>query len=367
MSDAVEDPTHYTVTLHLPEPTTIEVGALGPMSFSAGDWVYIGRATRGFDARLERHRRRAGPDKTLRWHVDYLREAARWVEARVFDGVEECALAERVASLEGARRPEDGFGASDCRCDGHLVHFPEETPVGMPGELWRGDGVRGRFVERPNRFVLRVELPGEGVVDAYLPNTSRLTELLVDGAEVLVEPVDDPSRKTDYTVKRIRRPGQDSWVALVAVGAEDLMSDWLQRHGGLGSLEDIVGWERQVTLEGHRLDFRLERADGERVWLEVKSLSRAEGGEALLSKTPSKRGEQHLELLGDLVERGEPAMCSFVVQREDVERFRIGGDVDPGWLAAVERALGRGVPVVPLACRVTPSNIWVDGPLPVVT
>ncbi|GEM_PF-255682 len=358
---------HYVVVMHLPELRTVEVGALGEFEFEAGDWAYIGRARRGFDARLERHRRRAGDQKTIRWHVDYLRETTRWVRAHELTSQQaeghggECGLADTVAGLPQAGRRLPDFGSSDCRCEGHLVHFPDGIePAALPGTLWNGEGLQGSFVERPNRFVMRVDLDEGETVDAYLPNTSRLTELLVPGTDVLVEPAEDPSRKTDFTVTRMRSPAMGEWVALEAVAAEDLAVDWIDRRGVIPGWEQPGTLEEQVSIGGHRLDFRADLESGRTGWIEVKSLSRTVDGVGLLSETPSTRGSDHLELLGDLAEQGDRTLCIFVVQRPDARWFRVGGDAEPGWIEAVERARKRGVEIAALGCRVTPSNVWVD-------
>ncbi|MFW5966421.1 MAG: GIY-YIG nuclease family protein [Persicimonas sp.] len=126
-------PHHYIVVMRLAESTTIEVGAKGVFDFTPGYYLYVGRAKRALEARLKRHRRT--DDKTLRWHVDYLRNECEWVEARLVDTPSECALAERLADLDGASRPVARFGASDCRCEGHLV-YAAELPGELPGKTW---------------------------------------------------------------------------------------------------------------------------------------------------------------------------------------------------------------------------------------
>ena len=212
---------HYAVAMHLPTAQSIEVGALGTFDFPAGDYVYVGRTKSGFDARLARHRRTS--DKTIRWHIDYLRDRADWIEARTPNTDGECALADRIAELPGAERFIDGFGASDCGCHGHLIHF-EDRAADLPGPLWRADGQRAEFLRRPNRFVVQARLADGDAVRAYLPNTARLTELLEEGRPMLLEPADDPSRSTDYTVRRI---WDGTWVALEATRAETLVEKWL--------------------------------------------------------------------------------------------------------------------------------------------
>lgn len=43
--------------------------------------------------------------------------------------------------------------------------------------------IQGRFIERPNRFLGRVEV-AEGMVEAFVADPGRLEELLYPGAEV---------------------------------------------------------------------------------------------------------------------------------------------------------------------------------------
>ena len=67
------------------------------------------------------------PTKRLHWHIDYLLEES---ELDTVWAVEcalrlECAWADAVCQMPGARIAVPRFGASDCRCPGHLVYFPE--------------------------------------------------------------------------------------------------------------------------------------------------------------------------------------------------------------------------------------------------
>lgn len=357
MNDPSDDP-HYLALLHVPAERTVEVGALGTYDVPPGDYAYVGRAKTGYDARLARHRRT--DDKAIRWHVDYLREASRWVEARTPDAASECALVDRLAAREGARRFIEGFGASDCNCRGHLVKLGDSVDS-LPGDLWAGDGIEAAFVDRPNRFVMRVGLPDGSTARAFLPNTSRLTELLDPGRPVLLSPADDPSRKTDYTVTRI---WDGAWVSLEATRAETMIEDFLERRGGLPGLGPAADWETQIERADHRFDFRLHDDDGRDVWLEVKSLSRNFDGTAVLSGTPSKRAVAHLDTLAQFAESGERAAVAFVLQHGGARRLLVGdpgldASIDADWIDAVRRARDSGVDILAYGCRITPSNSWI--------
>ena len=66
--------------------------------------------------------------------------------------------------------------------------------MNIPGPL-----IKAKFIERPNRFLTRVELNGK-IVDSHLPDPGRLKELLVPGAELYLRPVPAESDwKTRYS------------------------------------------------------------------------------------------------------------------------------------------------------------------------
>jgi len=112
----------YQLILRLPKKSRIRVGKLRTFDFPSGYYVYTGSAKRGLSARIRRHL--SGLKKKF-WHIDYLLAKSEIVEIRVFrrHNLTECELARRTASREGAELVVSAFGASDCRCQSHLVFF----------------------------------------------------------------------------------------------------------------------------------------------------------------------------------------------------------------------------------------------------
>ena len=117
---------HYLLVLRLESPTKIRVGRLGSFSFQQGTYCYAGRAKRNLRQRIARHWRR---EKPARWHVDYLTPHLQPAAVLLFSLEEtaECELA-RLLVEAGGRRYPPRFGASDCRCPGHLVWFGSAEP-----------------------------------------------------------------------------------------------------------------------------------------------------------------------------------------------------------------------------------------------
>lgn len=63
---------------------------------------------------------------------------------------------------------------------------------------------RGRFIDRPNRFVAHVET-GEKIETVHVKNTGRCRELLLPGAEVYLTEPGTPGRKTRYDLVAVRK------------------------------------------------------------------------------------------------------------------------------------------------------------------
>jgi len=115
----------YLLALELARSRTLTVGALGSIRFERGWYVYVGSARRGLARRLARHERRRN-GKRLRWHIDFLRVAARatrafplhtWLDL-------ECRLAQDTKRISDGEVL--GFGCSDCACQSHLFRFPRD-------------------------------------------------------------------------------------------------------------------------------------------------------------------------------------------------------------------------------------------------
>ncbi len=116
----------YVLVLALKRPLTLSVGRLGAFDFPAGTYTYTGSAlgAGGLAARLAHHRRLS---LSPRWHIDYLRLHAHLCEVWSLASEErlECAWAQALLRLPGARMIAPRFGASDCRCPAHLIYFSE--------------------------------------------------------------------------------------------------------------------------------------------------------------------------------------------------------------------------------------------------
>jgi len=125
---AIPDSGFYLLLIRNDSEFEIKVGARGAEKFCKGYYVYTGSAKKALKARLSRHLRK---QKKFHWHIDYLLEKTEVIGVFVREikaGFSECDLAERVSGAEGAMILNRRFGASDCKCPGHL-HYFKKSPV----------------------------------------------------------------------------------------------------------------------------------------------------------------------------------------------------------------------------------------------
>lgn len=119
-------PGTYILLLGLTDRSTVEFGRGNRAELAPGLYAYVGSALGpgGLAARLRRH---ASSGVRMHWHVDFLLPHVELMGALVVDDGRrhECSWASWVG--ENSRLCIPGFGASDCRCRGHLFYL--DTPT----------------------------------------------------------------------------------------------------------------------------------------------------------------------------------------------------------------------------------------------
>ena len=64
----------------------------------------------------------------------------------------------------------------------------------------------GKFIERPNRFLARVEIDGQ-IEEVFVPNPGRMYELMVPGKQVYIRDNPGPHRKTSFDMVGVHHDG----------------------------------------------------------------------------------------------------------------------------------------------------------------
>jgi sugar fermentation stimulation protein A len=222
------------------------------------------------------------------------------------------------------------------------------------------------FVERPNRFLLRVRLAdGQEPVSVHLPDPGRLRELLRPGVRVWVTPAANPDRKTRWTAVLTETPDGTGVVSLNTTLPNTLIGKALEGS----AIEELSAWtlERpEFTVGRSRFDFLLRDSDGQKLLLEVKSVTLVEDGVARFPDAVTARGARHLQELTHWVqEQGQEAAVLFVLQRDDADSIEAAHSIDPHFAEALEAARRAGVRVLGRRCGLDTRRITLGDAVPV--
>ncbi len=230
---------------------------------------------------------------------------------------------------------------------------------GVERDMEYGHIVKGRFLERPNRFIAKV-MVGDSIETVHVKNTGRCRELLRKEAAVYLEKSSNPKRSTAYDLVAVEKNGR--MINMDSQAPNRAVEEWL-RSGGLFS--DVVLVKPEVTYGNSRFDFYIETA-AEKIFMEVKGVTLEEDGVVRFPDAPSERAVKHVEELAAAARAGYRVFVMFVIQMEDVKYFTPNRDTHPRFAQALCRAAEEGVEVLAYDCRVTAASMAVGRPVPVV-
>ncbi len=187
------------------------------------------------------------------------------------------------------------------------------------GPFVDGPLLRARFVDRPNRFLVRCRLDGGQRVTAFLPNPGRMDELLFPEVELTLVPAPaGGNRRTRWTCVAVEREGETLFLHTHRTNA-------VARHLlESGRVPGLRGWRiaaSEVAAGHSRFDFLLRRGS-RRLWLEVKSCTLFGNGVAMFPDAVTERGRRHLlELAAMPRGHGERPAVMFVVHTPSARWF----------------------------------------------
>lgn len=213
----------------------------------------------------------------------------------------------------------------------------------------------GIFLERPNRFIAKVEIDGK-IEICHVKNTGRCKEILVKGCRVILSISDNPERKTKYDViaayKGERLINIDSQVPN-AVAEECIPS--------LNMIKGLRSIKREVTYGNSRFDLFCE---AERpTFVEVKGVTLEKDGIVMFPDAPTERGVKHLKELMDCVNNGYDAYLFLLIQMSDVRYFTPNYDTHEEFGIVLKEASENGVQIVAYDSAVEEDSITVKDPV----
>ena len=217
---------------------------------------------------------------------------------------------------------------------------------------------RCRFLERPNRFLARVEMEGQEVL-CHVKNTGRCRELLNPGAVVYLQKSDNPNRKTGYDLIAVEKG--EMLINMDSQIPNYVAAEWL-RKGSLFPEDTNIQMEKRYG--NSRFDIYAEAGE-RKAFLEVKGVTLEVEGQARFPDAPTERGVKHVRELMGCVQEGYEAYLLLVIQMTGIQSFAPHWDTHPAFGSALQEAARAGVQILAYDCQVRPDEIVLDQPVPV--
>ncbi|MDF2941278.1 MAG: sfsA [Herbinix sp.] len=218
----------------------------------------------------------------------------------------------------------------------------------------------GIFLYRPNRFIAYINIDDTELI-CHVPNTGRLRELLIPGAEVMVSYHPAPTRKTKYELRMVKK-GSD-WISIDSQLPNALAHEAIANNV-IQELQGYVQIKREVTYQNSRFDLQLLGEDI--CYVEVKGVTLERDGWCYFPDAPTERGRKHIDELFHAVKSGYRGILLFVIQIEHAKGFSPNAVTDPSFAEKVKTAVANGVEVLAYRCHISPEEAIIVELVPVI-
>ena len=223
--------------------------------------------------------------------------------------------------------------------------------------------IKGKLIKRYKRFFADVKLDNE-VVTAHCPNTGSMKGLLNEGSDVYLLPNNDPKRKLKYGLEIIKSRKN-------LVGVNTHMANRIVEHALENNLikeiknNDLIKPEVFFNKET-RFDFLIEK-NRQKSFLEVKNVTFFRNTDtAEFPDAVTARGTKHLLALIDAIKKGYKSYLLFLVQIQNMEKFKIARDIDSDYYDNYLKAKKAGVNFLAYRCNISSKKIFIDKKLKII-
>lgn len=195
--------------------------------------------------------------------------------------------------------------------------------------------VKGSFIDRPNRFVVHMDLNGENVL-CHMPNPGRMRELLFPGVPLYAVKTKNPAARTAYRIIGVEREGE---VILLDTTYCNDVAEWLIDHRKIPGWESFYVIRREVAMGDSRFDLLLGNPrTGEAFPVEVKSCTLFGRHGAMFPDAVTARGRKHILHLGRIGREGGHAGLLILVHWDRAQWFLPDYHTDPAFAEAFRQA-----------------------------
>ena len=213
--------------------------------------------------------------------------------------------------------------------------------------------IKGKLIKRYKRFFVDVEVNNK-IITAHCPNTGSMLGLLNKGNEVWVSKIDNPKRKLKFTLEMIRSNKK-------FVGVNTHRANRIVEHGLQNKL-----FEEFVSIKNIRPEFKYSddtRFDFlcDKYLIEVKNVTlNRENDIAEFPDAVTLRGSKHLKKLTESIKLGYKPYVLFLIQIQNISKFRIANDIDSDYYNNFLIAKKNGLNFIAYRCKLNSKEIVIE-------
>ena len=213
--------------------------------------------------------------------------------------------------------------------------------------------LKGKLIRRYKRFFADVEVNNK-VITAHCPNTGSMLGLLVQGNEVWISKSDDPKRKLKFTLEMIKSKQK-------IIGVNTHRANRIVEHGLKNKLFQEFNSIKNIKSEykysdDTRFDFLCDKN-----LIEVKNVTLNRNNDiAEFPDAVTSRGSKHLIKLIESIKKGFKPYVLFLIQIENISKFRIAKDIDSDYYNNFLEAKKNGVNFIAYRCKLNSKEIIID-------
>ena len=223
--------------------------------------------------------------------------------------------------------------------------------------------IKGKLIKRYKRFFVDVNIKKE-IVTAHCPNTGSMKGLLDKDNEVYLLKNDNPKRKLKYGLEIIKARKN-------LVGVNTHLANKIIGHGLQNNLIKELKNNDRVKSEVFfnketRFDFLVEK-NNKKSFVEVKNVTLfRQENTAEFPDAVTTRGSKHLLALIDATKKGYKSYLIFLVQIQNMEKFKIAKDIDNEYYQNYQSARKAGVIFLAYRCKINTKKIIIDKKLKII-
>ncbi len=213
--------------------------------------------------------------------------------------------------------------------------------------------IKGKLIKRYKRFFADVEVNNK-VVTAHCPNTGSMLGLLEKGNDVWISKVDDPKRKLKYTLEMIQSNRK-------IIGVNTHRANRIVEHGLKNKLFKEFSSIKNIKPEfKYSDDTRFDFLCDDKI-IEVKNVTLNRKNDiAEFPDAVTLRGTKHLKKLTDSIMQGYKPYVLFLVQIQNISRFRIAKDIDLNYYNNFIKAKKIGLNFLAYRCKLNSKEIIIE-------